>query len=139
MPFFKKLKIQNIIKLCKIKIPKAIFIENFELKLGQMIYNKGSRKYFHNQFNNMDNVLVLGSKGQIGLSLTKILRENKEYNVIECDIACQESHDLRKESDFLNQSFQKADFVYFLAYDVGGSKYLKEKQNSSNFLKNNLL
>ena len=39
----------------------------------------------------------------------------------------------------LDESFQKADFVYFLAYDVGGSKYLKENQNSSDFLNNNLL
>lgn len=87
----------------------------------------------------MNNVLVLGSKGQIGLSLTKILRNTNKYNVIECDIVCCESNDLRKESDFLNQSFRDADFVYFLAYDVGGSKYLYDNQNSSSFLNNNLL
>lgn len=87
----------------------------------------------------MNNILVLGSKGQIGLSLTKILRNSNKYNVIECDIVCCESNDLRKESDFLNQSFRDADFVYFLAYDVGGSKYLYDNQNSSSFLNNNLL
>ncbi len=87
----------------------------------------------------MNNILVLGSKGQIGLSLTKILRNTNKYNVIECDIVCCESNDLRKESDFLNQSFRDADFVYFLAYDVGGSKYLYDNQNSSSFLNNNLL
>ena len=79
----------------------------------------------------MQNVLVLGSSGQIGSSLTKLLREHKKYRVIECDIVCEEKHDLRKKSNFLNQSFLEADFVYFLAYDVGGSKYLKDNQNSS--------
>ena len=87
----------------------------------------------------MDNILVLGAKGQIGLSLTKILRNSHKYNVIECDIVCCESNDLRKKSEFLNQSFREADFVYFLAYDVGGSKYLYDNQNSTSFLNNNLL
>ena len=31
----------------------------------------------------MENVLVLGSSGQIGLSLTRILSKFKKYNVIE--------------------------------------------------------
>jgi len=87
----------------------------------------------------MDNILVLGSKGQIGLSLTKILRTFSRFNVTECDIVCDDSNDLRKKSEFLNQSFRSADFVYFLAYDVGGSKYLQDNQNSTNFLNNNLL
>lgn len=87
----------------------------------------------------MNNVLVLGSRGQIGLSLTKILGDNKKYNVIECDIVCEESNDLRSKSSFLNQLFMKADFVYFLAYDVGGSKYLENNQKASSFLNNNLL
>ena len=87
----------------------------------------------------MDNVLVLGSRGQIGHSLTKILEDSKKYNVIECDIVCEESNDLRNKSSFLNQLFMKADFVYFLAYDVGGSKYLENNQNASSFLNNNLL
>tara|TARA_A100001388_G_scaffold260378_1_gene228370 strand:+ start:35 stop:880 length:846 start_codon:yes stop_codon:yes gene_type:complete len=87
----------------------------------------------------MENILVLGSRGQIGLSLTKILRNSKKYNVIECDLVCSENNDLREKSEFLNQLFQTADFVYFLAYDVGGSKYLYSNQNSSSFLNNNLL
>ena len=86
----------------------------------------------------MDNILVLGSQGQIGLSLTKILRKQQKYNVIECDIVRNKSNDLRNKSEFLDQSFRKADFVYFLAYDVGGSKYLKDNQNSTTFLNNNL-
>ncbi len=87
----------------------------------------------------MENILVLGSSGQIGLSLTRLLRNIKNYNVIECDIVRNESNDLRKQSDFLNKSFSEADFVYFLAYDVGGSRYLEDNQNSSSFLNNNLL
>ena len=87
----------------------------------------------------MENILVLGSRGQIGLSLTRVLSSYKKFRVIECDIVCDQSNDLRRRSLFLDESFQKADFVYFLAYDVGGSKYLKENQNSSDFLNNNLL
>ena len=63
----------------------------------------------------MKNILVLGSKGQIGLSLTKILQNSNKYNVIECDIVCCESNDLRKKSNFLNQSFRDAD----LQFEVG--------------------
>ena len=69
----------------------------------------------------MENVLVLGSSGQIGLSLTRILSKFKKYNVIECDIVLSESNDL-KAVRFLEKSFSEADFVYFLAYDVSGSK-----------------
>ena len=87
----------------------------------------------------MHNILVLGSRGQIGLSLKKILGHTKKYNVIECDIVCRESNDLRNKSSFLNKLFMKADFVYFLAYDVGGSKYLENNQNATSFLNNNLL
>ncbi len=87
----------------------------------------------------MENVLVLGSSGQIGLSLTRILSKFKKYNVIECDIVLSESNDLRKQSDFLEKSFSEADFVYFLAYDVGGSRYLENNQKSTSFLNNNLL
>lgn len=87
----------------------------------------------------MKNFLVLGSSGQIGLSLIKALRENTNNNVLECDLVLDKSHDLRKNSPFLDKSFQEADFIFFLAYDVGGSTYLKDNQNTLNFLDNNLI
>ena len=87
----------------------------------------------------MNKVLVLGSEGQIGNSLTKILKNDHKNEVMDCDIVIDESHDLRKNSDFLEDSFKKADFVFFLAYDVGGSTYLNKNQKSLQFIDNNLL
>ncbi len=87
----------------------------------------------------MPNVLVLGSEGQIGNSLTRILKHDKNYEVTECDIVSHESHDLRVRSQYLDEAFEKAEFVYFLAYDVGGSTYLNKKQNSVDFIDNNIM
>ncbi len=87
----------------------------------------------------MSKILVLGSEGQIGISLTKVLKNDHKNEVINCDIVLDESHDLRKNSDFLQDSFKKADFVFFLAYDVGGSTYLNRNQKSLEFIDNNVL
>lgn len=70
-------------------------------------------------------VLVLGSSGVIGTSLVKKLLNN-DHEVVEWDIAISTDHDLRDPSviPLLEKTIQTCDFVYFLAYDVGGSKYL---------------
>jgi nucleoside-diphosphate-sugar epimerase len=81
-------------------------------------------------------ILVLGSSGQIGLSLVKFLR-NKKHEVIEFDIEKNQSEDLRIPF-VLDELLPSIDFVFFLAYDVGGSKYLKKYQNTYEFLDNNV-
>lgn len=82
-------------------------------------------------------ILILGSEGQIGKPLCKYL-ENKGHDVIGIDILNGKKHDLRKKNSFITKSFKEADFVYFLAFDVGGSKYLEKHQESYSFIQNNV-
>ena len=82
-------------------------------------------------------VAILGSSGQIGAYLTTYLRE-KGHDVDEVDIVNGPQYDLR---DTLTTTVQgiirDADFVFFLAFDVGGSRYLKKYQHSFDFINNN--
>ena len=82
-------------------------------------------------------ILVLGSSGQIGGHLIKRLRA-LDYEVIEFDIQNKRLEDLRFRNNFyLSKHMSNCDFVFFLAFDVGGSKYLNSNQNKYSFLKNN--
>ena len=70
-------------------------------------------------------ILVLGSKGQIGSYLTEYLR-NKGHEVAEFDVVNGEDQDLTKiPNPKLQHDIRISDFVFFLAFDVGGSRYLK--------------
>lgn len=82
--------------------------------------------------------LVLGSSGQIGSPLCEYL-ESVGHSVVKFDIIDGENYDLRKQ-DSLNDIFkyQDIDFVVFLAFDVGGSVYLKKYQNTFDFIHNNM-
>lgn len=79
--------------------------------------------------------LVLGSSGQIGLELCKFLRKKGE-EVIEFDIVNSESQDLRIPN-ILDSIISEVDFVMFMAFDVGGSRYLKKYQHTYEFIENN--
>lgn len=86
----------------------------------------------------MKTIMVLGSSGQIGSHLVKFLK-SRDYNVIEYDIVNTRDQDLRllpsEDFEFL---IQQSDFVFFLAFDAGGSHYLETYQNSFDFIDNNL-
>ena len=83
-------------------------------------------------------ILILGSKGQVGLHLKSYLK-SKNYDVIGFDIAEKNNQDLRKfNNKLLISKIKKSDFIYFLAFDVGGSRYLKKYQNTFEFLSNNI-
>ena len=70
-------------------------------------------------------VLVLGSSGQVGAYLSEYLSKNG-YEVLEFDIANDSSQDMTViPNGELEAKIYMADFVYFLAFDVGGSHYLK--------------
>ena len=85
-------------------------------------------------------ILVLGSSGQIGGHLVDFLKTKKEYSIIKFDIILGKSFDLRNfNNKKLERFIKKSDFVFFLAFDVGGSRYLKRYQKTYNFLINNLL
>jgi len=79
--------------------------------------------------------LVLGSEGQIGYALCDYLRENG-HSVVEFDLINSIEQDLRIEGA-LQDIIQTVDFVFFLAFDVGGSLYLKKYQFAYEFLENN--
>jgi len=82
-------------------------------------------------------ITILGSSGQIGAYLTEYLRK-KGHEVIEFDVVNGEDQDLtiipnRK----LEHDIRLSDFVFFLAFDVGGSRYLKKYQHTFQFIDNN--
>jgi nucleoside-diphosphate-sugar epimerase len=80
------------------------------------------------------NILILGSSGQIGSTLTNYLKPS--HNVVEFDIEKDWYQDLRI-SGTLDEILVDIDFCFFLAFDVGGSRYLKKYQGTYEFLENN--
>jgi len=82
-------------------------------------------------------ITVLGSKGQIGAYLTEYLI-NKGHEVYEVDVVNGNDQDMTKipNSD-LETKISDSDFVFFLAFDVGGSRYLKKYQHTFQFIDNN--
>ena len=82
-------------------------------------------------------ITVLGSSGQIGAYLTDYLRD-KGHDVIEFDKVNNDNHDLTIiPNTYLENVIQNSDFVFFLAFDVGGSRYLKKYQHTFQFIDNN--
>ena len=82
-------------------------------------------------------VTILGSSGQIGAYLTTYLRD-KGHQVKEFDKNYNVGHDLTKIPNLqLRDAIYDSDFVFFLAFDVGGSHYLKKYQHTFGFLDNN--
>jgi nucleoside-diphosphate-sugar epimerase len=87
----------------------------------------------------MENVVVLGSSGQIGRYLLNALRSSG-YNALEFDLERGAAEDLRvQDNPKLHALLQEADYVFFLAFDVGGSVYLENYQATRTFLSNNML
>lgn len=84
------------------------------------------------------NYLVLGSSGQIGASLVQYIQKTGN-NALLFDLSQSSEEDLRlPQNKILSERMQKADFVFFLAFDVGGSRYLKAYQHTFEFLSNNI-
>ena len=74
------------------------------------------------------NITILGSAGQIGAYLSDYLKD-KGHNVTDVDIVNGVQYDLRvTPSTVIENTIKYADFVFFLAFDVGGSRYLKKYQ-----------
>jgi|7_EtaG_2_1085326.scaffolds.fasta_scaffold00445_18 nucleoside-diphosphate-sugar epimerase len=86
--------------------------------------------------------LVLGSEGQIGKPLVNFLR-SQGHHVEEYDLRRSSIEDLRyldrsEQREVFNDKLTSCDFVFFLAFDVGGSKYLSKKDNEFEFIHNNI-
>ena len=82
-------------------------------------------------------ITILGSSGQIGAYLTEYLR-NKGHDVREFDMINGEDQDMTKiPNPDLHARIATSEFVFFLAFDVGGSRYLKKYQHTFKFIDNN--
>lgn len=80
-------------------------------------------------------VLVLGSSGTCGRSVCTAFSASG-HDVIPWDIALNPDHDLRV-AGCLDKVLPTVDFVVFLAFDVGGAKYMSI--SSTDYIDNNLL
>jgi nucleoside-diphosphate-sugar epimerase len=80
--------------------------------------------------------LVLGSSGQIGGMLVQHL-QSMGHQVLTFDIDTSRFEDLRYKNALLYNRAKEADFVFFLAFDVGGSRYLQKYQHTYEFIHNN--
>lgn len=77
--------------------------------------------------------LVIGSEGFIGKPFCKFLTDKGE-KVVHFDI----QRDKKEDGRYFKFDFKKFDKVYFLAWDVGGSKYLYKSSLQMSQLKWNL-
>ena len=82
-------------------------------------------------------VTILGSEGQIGAYLSEYLTK-KGHEVTGVDVVYGPENDLRvTPNTYVESKIENADFVFFLAFDVGGSRYLKKYQHTFDFVNNN--
>jgi len=82
-------------------------------------------------------ITVLGSSGQIGAYLSEYL-SRKGHIVREFDVVNGEHQDMTHIPNvYLRNAIMESDFVFFLAFDVGGSRYLKKYQHTFDFVNNN--
>ena len=82
-------------------------------------------------------ITILGSSGQIGAYLSEYL-SRKGHIVREFDIVNGDHQDMTIiPNPYLENAIKESDFVFFLAFDVGGSRYLKKYQHTFDFVNNN--
>ena len=82
-------------------------------------------------------ITVLGSSGQIGAYLSEYL-SRKGHIVREFDVVNGIHQDMTHiPNPYLSNAIKESDFVFFLAFDVGGSRYLKKYQHTFDFVNNN--
>ena len=82
-------------------------------------------------------ITILGSGGQIGAYLTEYLK-NKGHTIHEFDVVNGIHQDMTTiPNPELHRVVKDCDFVFFLAFDVGGSRYLKKYQHTFQFIDNN--
>ena len=82
-------------------------------------------------------IIILGSSGQIGAYLSEYL-SRKGHIVREFDVVNGGHQDMTMiPNPYLENAIEESDFVFFLAFDVGGSRYLKKYQHTFDFVNNN--
>tara|TARA_R100000278_G_scaffold88081_1_gene67236 strand:+ start:251 stop:1060 length:810 start_codon:yes stop_codon:yes gene_type:complete len=78
--------------------------------------------------------LILGSSGQVGNALKNFYGNS----AVGCDMVESENEDLRYHTTQIEKKISQADFIHFMAFDVGGSRYLQKYQNTFEFIDNNM-
>jgi len=82
-------------------------------------------------------ITILGSSGQIGAYLTEYLTK-KGHDVRSFDKNDGDQYDMTTiPNPDLHARISTSEFVFFLAFDVGGSRYLKKYQHTFKFIDNN--
>lgn len=82
-------------------------------------------------------ITILGSSGQIGAYLSEYLK-GKGHQIYEFDKVNGPEEDMADiPNALLEERIANSDFVFFLAFDVGGSRYLKKYQHTFQFISNN--
>lgn len=83
-------------------------------------------------------ILILGSEGVIGTPLSKHL-EKCGHTITHWDIKISQEHDLTNadNNNRLGDAINASDFIFFLAYDVGGAKYIMDV--NVDFINRNLM
>jgi nucleoside-diphosphate-sugar epimerase len=82
-------------------------------------------------------ILVLGSSGQLGSTVSRYLTE-EGIEVVPWDIKRTMDEDLRVYNPDLLDAMNESDFVYYFASDVGGAKYLEKHQYTHRFIRDNM-
>jgi len=85
----------------------------------------------------MSKIAVLGSSGQIGTYLVQYLK-GKGHVVDGYDCVPGETTNMVSDLRHTTPDLSEYSFVYFLAFDVGGSRYLKTYQHTPAFMNNNM-
>ena len=85
----------------------------------------------------MSKVFVTGCAGLLGANYARHLLQNG-HEVTGIDVVYGPENDLRvTPNTYVESKIKDADFVFFLAFDVGGSRYLKKYQHTFDFVNNN--
>lgn len=82
-------------------------------------------------------ILVLGSEGLIGTALCENLKKSG-HKLTRIDLKL--GLDINDESIkyYIEDHVKTCDFVYFLAFDVGGANYLSKYEHTYKFISNNI-
>lgn len=81
--------------------------------------------------------LILGSAGVVGTALLEEYSTDDNVSPIQFDIEHNKEMDLTKGVDSVWEYIDVSDFVFFLAYDVGGSKFLAKNKDNISLIQNN--
>ncbi len=83
-------------------------------------------------------ILVLGSSGYIGSNFSNFLTLNN-HEVVNFDIRLGSLYDLRIEkNEKLELTLSDVDFIFFFAFEIGNSEFIRANDLEFNFLNNNI-